>query len=230
MSLFSFNFAAMDLEKLFSKLGITALNAMQEEAYDTIAHTGKDVVLLSSTGSGKTLAYLLPLVELLDAADPSVQALVITPGRELALQSSKVMDTMSTGLRSMACYGGRATMDEHRVIRQKLPQVIFGTPGRLNDHLDKSNISADHIRFLVIDEFDKCLEMGFHDEMSRLLAKLPALQRRFLLSATDAEQIPHFVQLTKAVRLDFLVPEEQVSERVTLYEVYTFYLSVSAPV
>lgn len=221
MSLFSFNFAAMDLEKLFSKLGITALNAMQEEAYDTIAHTGKDVVLLSSTGSGKTLAYLLPLVELLDAADPSVQALVITPGRELALQSSKVMDTMSTGLRSMACYGGRATMDEHRVIRQKLPQVIFGTPGRLNDHLDKSNISADHIRFLVIDEFDKCLEMGFHDEMSRLLAKLPGLQRRFLLSATDAEQIPHFVQLTKAVRLDFLVPEEQVSERVTLYEVHS---------
>lgn len=221
MSLFCLNFAAMDLEKIFSKLGITSLNTMQEEVYDTILHTGKDVVVLSSTGSGKTLAYLLPLTALLDPESQDVQALVITPGRELASQSSDVMMKMSTGLRSVACYGGRAAMDEHRVIRRVMPQVIFGTPGRLNDHLDKHNFSADSIRYLVIDEFDKCLEMGFHDEMSRLMDKLPALSRRILLSATDAEQIPHFVNLGQTVRLDFLVPEEQVSERVTLYCVHS---------
>ena len=110
-------------------------------------------------------------------------------------------------------------MDEHRVLRQNRPQLVFGTPGRLNDHLDKGNILADKIRILVIDEFDKCLEMGFHDEMQRLLQKLPALQRRILLSATDAEQLPHFVEMGRTTRLDYLVEEEPVSDRVEVYQV-----------
>ena len=209
----------MNLEKTLQKLGIETLNAMQEEATDAILRSRKDVVLLSPTGTGKTLAYLLPLAQLLDADSEHVQALVIVPGRELALQSDMVLKSMGSGLRSMACYGGRTAMDEHRKMREVKPQIIFGTPGRINDHLDKGNISPYSIRYLVIDEFDKCLEMGFHDEMSRLLKKLPGLERRILLSATNAEEIPHFIPLDRAQRLDYLVEEEQVSERVTLYEV-----------
>ena len=209
----------MNLEKTLRKLGIEALNAMQEEAINAILHGRKDVVLLSPTGTGKTLAYLLPLAQLLDADSEHVQTLVIVPGRELALQSDTVLKSMGSGLRSMACYGGRTAMDEHRKMREVKPQIIFGTPGRINDHLDKGNISPYSIRYLIIDEFDKCLEMGFHDEMSRLLKKLPGLERRILLSATNAEEIPHFIQLDRAQRLDYLVEEEQVSERVTLYEV-----------
>lgn len=110
-------------------------------------------------------------------------------------------------------------MDEHRKLREVNPQIVFGTPGRLNDHLDKRNILPYSIRYLIIDEFDKCLEMGFHQEMSRLLRKLPDLERRILLSATDAEQIPDFVQLDKVQRLDYLIEEEPVGERVTLYAV-----------
>lgn len=210
----------MDIEKILNKLHITELNEMQQHAIEAIKGSDGDVVLLSPTGSGKTLAYLLPLVQLLDANSNEVQALVVTPGRELALQSDQVLKSMGCGLRSIACYGGRAAMDEHRVLKDVCPQIIFGTPGRLNDHLEKQNIGRYGIRYLIIDEFDKCLEMGFQMEMQKLLKSLPALQRRILLSATNAEQIPQFVNMSKkGTLIDFLEEENQTSERVTLYEV-----------
>lgn len=207
------------LNKILEKLGIAEMNAMQQDALASMLRGRNDVVVLSPTGTGKTLAYLLPLVQMIDAQQDEAQALVIVPGRELALQSDEVMKKMGSGLRSQACYGGRTAMDEHRVMKQTRPHVIFGTPGRLNDHLDKSNIDASHIRYVVIDEFDKCLEMGFRDEMARLIGKLPQLQRRFLLSATDAREIPHFVDLGRTDRIDYLVEDEHLSERVEVYRV-----------
>lgn len=206
------------IDKILNKLGIE-LNDMQQDALRAIQHGNQDVVVLSPTGSGKTLAYLLPLSQLVDAADDEPQAIVVTPGRELALQSSTVLKYMGSGLRAMACYGGRSTMDEHRVLRQVRPQIIFGTPGRLNDHLDKGNFSPYHIKYLVIDEFDKCLEMGFQDEMSRLVKSLPGLRRHFLLSATESEEIPRFVHMGKVEKLDYRMDEEQVPERVHIYKV-----------
>ena len=210
----------MDIQGILTKLRITELNEMQQHAAEAITGSDGDVVLLSPTGSGKTLAYLLPLVQLLDSTSNDVQALVITPGRELALQSHQVLQSMGCGLRSTACYGGRAAMDEHKVLKEVRPQIVFGTPGRLNDHLDKENISRYGIRWLVIDEFDKCLEMGFQAEMQKLIKSLPGLQRRILLSATNAEQIPQFVNMSKkGTLIDFLPEDEQTSKRVTLYEV-----------
>ena len=210
----------MDIDKILKKLRISELNEMQQHAAEAILCSDGDVVLLSPTGTGKTLAYLLPLIQQLDATSDDVQALVVVPGRELALQSDTVLRDMGSGIRSASCYGGRATMDEHRKLKEVNPQIIFGTPGRLNDHLDKENINRHHIRWLVIDEFDKCLAMGFHQEMQKLIKSLPALQRRILLSATNAEQIPQFVNMAKKGTLvDFLPEEEQTSERVTLYQV-----------
>ena len=209
----------MDIDKVLNKLGIVDLNEMQQMACRAILGTAGDVVILSPTGSGKTLAYLLPLSHTIDVANDAVQAIVVVPGRELALQSDTVMKDMSCGVRSVSCYGGRPAMDEHKVIKKELPHVVFGTPGRLNDHLDKGNISPYNIRYVVIDEFDKCLEMGFRDEMSRLMKKLPGLRRRILLSATDAEAIPDFVRLKDAVRVDCLDEGEQVPDRVTIHEV-----------
>ena len=209
----------MDIDKVLEKLHIEELNAMQQAACKAILGTGDDVVILSPTGSGKTLAYLLPTAHLVDETSAQVQVLVVVPGRELALQSGNVLKSMACGVKSVSCYGGRPAMDEHRTLRQVMPQVVFGTPGRLNDHLQKGNISPYGVRMLVIDEFDKCLEMGFHDEMARLVHRLPGLQRRVLLSATDAAEIPHFISLDSARRLDFLVDEEQIPSRVTIYEV-----------
>ncbi|MBQ7421110.1 MAG: DEAD/DEAH box helicase [Prevotella sp.] len=223
----------MNIDAIISKLGIECLNEMQIETADAVLHTSKDVVVLSPTGSGKTLAYLLPLVSGIISASShssevssgavalsgSLSAVVVVPGRELALQSSEVLKSMGSGLRSMALYGGRPTMDEHRELRKVQPHIVFATPGRLNDHLDKGNISPDMVEWLVIDEFDKCLAMGFHDEMGRLVGRLPQVRRRILLSATESEAIPHFVNMGKSICIDHRVEDEQVSERVNIYKV-----------
>lgn len=208
-----------DINRILEKLHISELNDMQLESINAILETNNDVVILSPTGTGKTLAYLLPITQLIDASKDAVQAIVIVPGRELALQSDTVLKNMGAGLRSAGCYGGRPAMDEHKTLKQVKPHMVFGTPGRLNDHIDKGNISPYSVNCLVIDEFDKCLEMGFHDEMARLIKKLPGIRRRILVSATEAEQIPNFVHLNHAERIDYLIDEEQVTDRVTLYEV-----------
>lgn len=171
----------------------------------------KDIVLLSPTGSGKTIAYLLPLMERIDTKKDSVQAVVIVPSRELAMQTDEVVKNMKAGVRSVCCYGGRPAMDEHRRMNAVLPHIIIATPGRLVDHLNKRNFEVLDVRTLVIDEFDKSLEFGFQEEMQEAISMLPLVKKKVLLSATDAEQIPQFVDLNETVRIDYLKAEERVS-------------------
>ena len=199
-------------------LKIEALNPMQEAAIDAWKE-GKDLILLSPTGSGKTLAYLLPLLETLKPDVKGVQAVVLVPSRELALQIDQVFKSMNTPFKAMSCYGGRPAMEEHRTMKGIQPSVIIGTPGRMNDHLSKQNFDASTVRTLVIDEFDKCLEFGFQEEMATVIGQLPNLERRFLLSATDAEEIPQFTGMNRTTKLDFLTFDEPLSERIHIYKV-----------
>lgn len=208
----------MNIQTILKNLNIEQLNVMQQTAVDAYKD-GHDIILLSPTGSGKTLAYLIPLVTSLKKDVEGVQAVVLVPSRELALQIEQVFKSMGTGFAVMSCYGGRPAMDEHRTMKGIKPSVIIGTPGRMNDHLEKQNIDGSAVRLLVIDEFDKCLEFGFQDEMAEVIGKLPKLKRRFLLSATDAEEIPHFTGVGKNIRLNFLNGEEQVSDRLRIYRV-----------
>ena len=233
----------MKLADILRNLKIEQLTPMQEAAYEAY-RSDKDLVLLSPTGSGKTLAFLLPLVQSLKTDVQGVQAVVLVPSRELALQIETVFKTMNTPFKAISCYGGRPAMEEHRTMRGVNPSVIIGTPGRMNDHLKKENFDARIVTTLVIDEFDKCLEFGFHDEMSEVIGQLPSLKKRILLSATDAEEIPMFVNLNSApakvnsasanvssvratpnsletggfIKLNFL-SEEPVSERLNLQKV-----------
>ena len=209
----------MDLQTILHKLGIERLSEMQEATAEAIAHDDGDVVVLSPTGSGKTLAYLLPLLRCLDPEADALQMVVIVPGRELARQSQEVLRATGAGLRSMSVCGGRPAMDEHREMRKVRPQVLFATPGRLNDHIDKGNIDTDEVAYLVIDEFDKCLNMGFLDEMRHAVDSLPRLRRRVLLSATDADSIPRFVRMSGVRRVDFLNDDEPLGERVRVFTV-----------
>lgn len=206
----------MEKNKILDKLGID-LNPMQKASCKEILQTNKDIVLLSPTGTGKTYAYLIPLVQLVDVQSDNVQAVVLVPSRELAKQTMNVVTEMKCGVRAMALYGGRSTMDEHRLIRDTKPQLIFATPGRINDHLDKNNFESSEIQLLVIDEFDKCLELGFQEEMQQTIAKLPFVKRRILLSATDSDIIPDFVNLNRVTRLDYRYDNESDVTRIHFY-------------
>ncbi len=208
----------MEIDKILQRLGIAQLNAMQEAAWECDTDD-RDMVLLSPTGSGKTIAYLLPLLRSLNPDAEGVQAVILVPSRELAIQTETVFKSMNTPYRVMSCYGGRPAMDEHRTMNGVQPSVIVGTPGRMNDHLNKRNFDAATVRYLVIDEFDKCLEFGFHEEMSAVISQLPHLHKRYLLSATDAEEIPRFTGLNQPLRLNYLGGETDSVNRIHRYKV-----------
>lgn len=215
----------MNREELFRNMKIEKLTPMQEATAEAFRKK-EDMVLLSPTGSGKTLAYLLPLMEWLDSLPNEcrgeVKAVVLVPSRELALQTEQVMKQMKSPFHVMSCYGGRPAMEEHRTMKALQPEVIVATPGRMNDHLHKQNLHAETVELLVIDEFDKSLELGFQEEMAEVIAQLPALKKRVLLSATDAEVIPDFVGQNlveqRYIRLDYLT-EEKMSGRLALQRV-----------
>lgn len=192
---------------------------MQEASLEQ-AMGKKDVILLSPTGSGKTLAYLLPLLLILKSDDNSVQVLILAPSRELALQIDTVFKSMETSWKTCCCYGGHPIAEEKKSIAGNHPAIIIGTPGRITDHLSKGNFNPETIHTLIIDEFDKSLEFGFHDEMAEIITQLPGLKKRILLSATDAEEIPQFTGLNRTVKLNFL-PEasEERDSRLTLMKV-----------
>ena len=202
------------------KLNIDALNTMQMAA---LAHcrANSSMVLLSPTGTGKTLAFLLPLLERLDQRRSGVQAVIILPSRELARQVFEVWRAMATPFQMTALYGGRPLEQEVASLGGASTSVIVGTPGRLLDHLNRSSFAVDKCTHLVVDEFDKCLEMGFRDEMSKLIDKLPAVTSRFLLSATDADEIPQFAGTADVERLDYRGGGEQPAVRTSFYTITT---------
>lgn len=199
------------IQSALRNLKIEALNPMQEASLDA-ASDEKDVILLSPTGSGKTLAFLLPLLLTLQPDTNTVQVLILVPSRELALQIESVFRAMNTPWKTCCCYGGHPIAEEKKSIAGNHPAIIIGTPGRLTDHLSKENFDPSTIHTLIIDEFDKSLEYGFHDEMAEIIAQLPGLKKRMLLSATDAEEIPQFTGMNATVKLNFLPDSAEEQE------------------
>lgn len=191
------------IQSALRNLRIEELNPMQKASLEQA--TGKnDIILLSPTGSGKTLAYLLPLLLTMKQGADGVQVLILVPSRELALQIENVFKAMGTAWKTCCCYGGHPIADEKKSILGNHPTVIIGTPGRITDHLAKGNFNPETIHTLIIDEFDKSLELGFQEEMAEIITQLPSLEKRMLLSATDAEEIPRFTGLNSTVKLNFL--------------------------
>jgi ATP-independent RNA helicase DbpA len=190
-------------------LDIEKLNPMQEALLAAVAEH-PEVVLLSNTGSGKTLAFLLSILRDIDPEQKETQSLVIVPSRELALQIDSVFRKMGTGLKLTTCYGGhKREIEEMNLI--EAPALIIGTAGRLSDHIRRKNIKTESIRFLVMDEFDKLMELGFEEEMAFIVRSLPALQYKLLTSATTPESYPDFVQLQSPVVVNFRVDGDEAS-------------------
>jgi superfamily II DNA/RNA helicase len=201
--------SSLSIEKVLSALQIDSLNEMQQASLEA-NKTSDAVILLSDTGSGKTLGFLLPLLELLDHSKDYTQALIIAPSRELALQIEQVFKKMSTGFKSTCCYGGHLRETEENNLKEA-PALIVGTPGRLADHIRRGNITTDKIETLVLDEFDKSLEQGFEEEMSFVTGSLKGLKKKILTSATEALDIPAFLNLKNPVRLNFLTGEKSAA-------------------
>lgn len=163
--------------------GITAPTPVQAQVFGPAAE-GKDILAKSRTGSGKTLAFGLPLLGRLDASVRAPQLLVMTPTRELALQVARELEDVAKPYKlSIASVIGGASMRD-QVFGLKKSQIVVGTPGRLLDHLERRTLTLDHAKAIVLDEGDEMLDMGFLEDITKMLEAFPDEGQRLLFSAT----------------------------------------------
>ena len=191
-----------DQEAILAKLNIYELNPMQEEAIKVIKEN-TNVILLSPTGTGKTLAFSLPLINSLDPTSKEIQALILVPYRELAIQIEQVIRSMGSGYKVNAVYGGRP-MSKDKIELKHTPAILIGTPGRVADHFSNDRFSKNNIKTIILDEFDKSLEVGFEYEMRGIINELPSINKRILTSATQGVEIPDFVRLDSPETINYL--------------------------
>ena len=189
------------IEKVLKNLKIASLNEMQRVAINSASNT--DTVILSPTGSGKTIAFLIPVLSRLDDAKTGIQAMILVPSRELALQIEQVFKTMGTGFKVNCFYGGHPVKTERNNLIEA-PAVLIGTPGRIAYHIRHENFNPDAIHTIVLDEFDKALEFGFEEDMAFIISRLKNVGRRILTSATKMTEIPSFTGLGKSAEVNFL--------------------------
>ncbi len=199
------------------KLGIEALNSMQERMMQT-ASESRDVILLSPTGSGKTLAFILPMLKYLKPSTGRVQAVVIAPSRELVIQISGILAKIAAGFKVTPLYGGHKVEDEVNSLAAGT-DIIVATPGRLLDHINRRNIDLLPTRMLVLDEFDKSLELGFEKEMKKIVERLKNVSRIILTSATRSEVLPPFLKLNDPLTIDFLEGNSNLRKRMRVHRV-----------
>ncbi len=180
---------------------------MQVAAQETMLRDN-NILLLSPTGSGKTLAFLLPVFEILEPEVKGIQCLILVPSRELGLQIEQVWKKMGTEYKVNVCYGGHSIDTEIKNLSNP-PAVLIGTPGRIADHLDRGTFKTDGILTFVLDEFDKSLQLGFHEEMSFIINRLTKLNKRILVSATSDIEIPKYTRVVQPTILDFIPDQEE---------------------
>ena len=206
------------LQIVAERMGIDKLNDMQRQALDRWKSAEGDLVLYSPTGTGKTLAFAMCLLQAIKPPMQRLQAVVMAPSRELVMQTAEVLRLLATGYKVTACYGGHAVSDEKASLAVT-PDIIVATPGRLLDHHKRGHIDLSGARLLVLDEMDKALELGFEDEMRRLIRQMPHLTRRILASATVLDVVPDYVRLHNPFTLNVLEESEQPAERIKVWQV-----------
>jgi superfamily II DNA/RNA helicase len=204
--------------EFLKNLSFIAFNPMQETVIEKAA-SGNNLMLLAPTGSGKTLPFLISILNRINANDTGVQAIIVTPSRELALQIEQVFRAMKTSYKVSCCYGGHSMQIEQNSLRDA-PALIIATPGRLADHIDRKSFDISTVKIVVLDEFDKSLQMGFHEELRMIFNALSGKQQHILTSATNLEMLPDFLPFKKIDKLNFL--KEEVESRLTLKLVRTY--------
>jgi ATP-dependent RNA helicase RhlE len=212
------------LKKNLEKHGFTELTPIQAQAIEP-ALAGKDLVATAQTGSGKTLAFVLPLIDLLrkEARPAGVQAVILSPTRELAMQINETFAKMAegSGIRAAVVVGGVGENSQLQAIR-KGAQVLIATAGRLYDFLGRRLVNLSGVRMLILDEADRMLDMGFLPTIEKIIAPMPAGRQTLFFSATIESSVKHLVQkhAPNGVRIEVgcaTKPVEQV--HLHLYEV-----------
>lgn len=199
------------LQKKLSTNGISKPTLIQENVIPTLLE-GKDVMAKAQTGTGKTFAYVLPILEKSKSNTHHLQSLIITPTRELAIQVTSEIRKLTTnnkGFSVLSVYGGKSHEEEIRELEQNV-DIVVGTPGRLLDHLKRGNLDLSHLMFLVIDEADQLLQIGFLNKVEEILRKTPAHRQTMLFSATIPAEIkrlgrkymktPQFIEVAEPER------------------------------
>lgn len=210
-----------NLNQYFSEVlnnaGMPALNEMQLEFIQQ-AKQENHIMLLSPTGSGKTLAFLLPTVDAIDQDLRAVQALVVVPSRELAIQIEQVFKSLKTNLRASTCYGGHSAKLEQQSLAEK-PSLVIGTPGRISDHIKRGSFATDHLKMIVLDEFDKSLQLGFHEQLKDIFGAVTRKEKYILTSATTLEKLPDFLPFQRPRLVNFL--RDEVASKLELKLIHT---------
>lgn len=199
------------------RLGIATLNDMQLRMMRA-ASDSKQIILLSPTGSGKTLAFTLPMLKWLRPSESRWQAVIIAPSRELVLQIAGVVREVAAGYKVSALYGGHKVEDEVNTL-SVTPDIIVATPGRLLDHLKRGNMDPSTVRIVVLDEFDKSLELGFEEDMRKILFRLKNASNFILTSATRAPELPKFLKLDNPLEISYLPDQKKTRRRMTVHAV-----------
>lgn len=199
-------------DNIASRLGIDSLNPMQ------VAMMGaapRSAILLAPTGSGKTIAFTVEMLRSLGSPLGRVQALVLAPSRELVLQIYSVVRPVGTGFKTVALYGGHSFKEEEASL-SVTPDIVIATPGRLLDHIERKRIDLSSLAVLVIDEYDKLLELGFENEMKRVAAKCRAASTVILTSATPLDAMPSFLHVA---RPEIIRAENQTTRKSNLQRI-----------
>ncbi len=189
------NFSEMGLsapiQKAVAELGFTAPTPIQSEVIPIINDSRKDLIALAQTGTGKTAAFGLPLIQQVNLEEKSVQAMILSPTRELCMQIAGDLQDFSRhvkGFNVVPVYGGAAIDGQIRQLRRGA-QIVVGTPGRMRDLIGRGVLRIDQIRWLVLDEADEMLQMGFREELDAILSTTPADKQTLLFSATMPAEI-----------------------------------------
>ena len=205
------------LPNVSERLGISELNEMQKKMMDS-ASLSQDIILLSPTGSGKTLAFTLPVMKMLKPSTGRIQCVVIAPSRELVVQIAGIMREVGKNFRVIALYGGHSVEDEVNSLKVT-PDIVVATPGRLLDHSVRKNLELLPVRILVLDEFDKSLELGFEEEMGKLMKRMKNVSRIILTSATSADILPEFLKLDNPLTISYLDKNDELKQRLRIRKV-----------
>ena len=188
------------LANILRRTRIAELNPMQRRMTE-IPSRGT-FTLLAPTGSGKTIAFAIPFLKSIAPAKGQIQGVVIAPSRELVLQIAEVLRPIATGLKTVAFYGGHSMQEETNSL-SVTPDIIVATPGRLLDHLKRGHLDLGTVSSLVLDEYDKALELGFADEMKHVCRRLTGLRLVILTSATPLAAIPEYLPAKDPQTIDF---------------------------